>query len=116
MGIGAINIAKVCHEVNRAYCKSIGDDSQVPWEEAPAWQQSSAISGVQAILNDPKITPSMLHVCWMSKKQEDGWTYGPVKDVEKKTHPCMVPYEDLSKHQQTKDHLFHAVVHALKEV
>ena len=28
-------IAKVCHDVNRAYCKSVGDDSQVSWEDAP---------------------------------------------------------------------------------
>ena len=28
-------IARVCHNVNKAYCEAIGDDSQVTWEEAP---------------------------------------------------------------------------------
>ena len=29
-------IARVCHEVNRAYCKALGDESQLPWVDAPA--------------------------------------------------------------------------------
>jgi len=32
MDITKERIAKVCHEVNRAYCAGIGDNSQVPWE------------------------------------------------------------------------------------
>jgi hypothetical protein len=39
--------------------------------------------------------------------------YGEVKDAEKKTHPCIVPYKDLPPEQQAKDHLFKAVVSAL---
>jgi hypothetical protein len=39
-------IAKVAHEVNRAYCQAIGDNSQPTWEEAPGWQRDSAINGV----------------------------------------------------------------------
>ena len=36
------SIARVCHEVNRAYCQALGDDSQPTWEEAPEWQRASA--------------------------------------------------------------------------
>ena len=25
------DIARVCHEVNRAYCQALGDNSQVEW-------------------------------------------------------------------------------------
>lgn len=32
-------IARVCHEVNRAYCQALGDNSQPAWEDAPAWQR-----------------------------------------------------------------------------
>ncbi len=41
-------IARVAHEVNRAYCEACGDYSNVRWEEAPEWQQTSAIEGVKA--------------------------------------------------------------------
>lgn len=33
-------IARVCHEVNRAYCESMGDTSQVPWEDARSGRSS----------------------------------------------------------------------------
>lgn len=28
-------IASICHDANRRYCKTIGDDSQPLWEHAP---------------------------------------------------------------------------------
>ena len=36
----------------------------------------------------------------------DGWVYGIVKDPESKTHPCLVPYQDLPAEQRIKDSLF----------
>ena len=32
-----IEIARIAHEANRAYCQSIGDDSQPNWAEAGLW-------------------------------------------------------------------------------
>jgi hypothetical protein len=103
-------IARLCHEVNKAYCESIGDHSQVSWEEAPEWQQNSAIDGVMFIKASPDTTPEDSHKNWLAHKVKDGWVYGPVKDVEKKEHPCMVPYEELPLEQRVKDYLFRAVV------
>jgi hypothetical protein len=103
-------IARLCHEVNKAYCESIGDHSQVSWEEAPEWQQNSAIDGVMFIKASPDTTPEDSHKNWLAHKVNDGWVYGPVKDVEKKEHPCMVPYEELPLEQRVKDYLFRAVV------
>ena len=40
-------IAIICHEANRAYCKTLGDDSQLPWADAPQWQRDSIIAGVE---------------------------------------------------------------------
>lgn len=106
-------IARVCHEVNRAYCASIGDHSQPSWEDAPAWQRQSAITGVGFIFAHPKAKPSDSHVSWLAEKERDGWKYGPVKDPVKKEHPCFVPYEELPVEQRTKDYLFQAVVRSL---
>jgi hypothetical protein len=107
-------IAKVCHEVNRGYCKAIGDTSQVPWDEAPEWQRKSAIQGVQFVLDDPDSTPENQHESWMDGKRADGWKYGPVKDPAKKEHPAFVPYAELPQEQKIKDHLFKAVVEAMR--
>jgi hypothetical protein len=36
-----LNIAIVCHEANRAYCRTLGDHSQPAWGVTPDWQQKS---------------------------------------------------------------------------
>lgn len=79
-----VDIAKVCHEMNRAYCLSIGDDTLLPWEEASNWQKESIINGVRFHLNNPEATPENSHESWLEQKTKDGWKYGPVKDVTKK--------------------------------
>ena len=107
------SIARVCHEANRAYCRSIGDNSQPSWDEAPDWQRRSAENGVAFQLANPDATPSHSHEEWLKEKAAAGWTYGPVKDPEKKEHPCFVPYEELPEEQKRKDVLFIAVVRAL---
>jgi hypothetical protein len=102
--------ARTAHEANRAYCESLGDMSQPEWLLAPQWQKDSAGEGVWDIIENVNLTPQQSHENWMSFKAKEGWVYGPVKDAEAKTHPCMVPYEQLPKEQQFKDALFGAVV------
>jgi hypothetical protein len=106
-------IASICHEANRRYCATIGDHSQVPWEDAPEWQRASAIKGVEHAIENPNAPPSASHDCWLEEKSATGWKYGPVKDPEKKEHPCFVPYQELPVEQRRKDALFQAVVRAL---
>lgn len=106
-------IARVCHEVNRAYCQSLGDNSQLPWESAPDWQKKSAILGVELHLADHDAGPAASHESWLKQKIADGWKYGPAKNPETKEHPCMVPFAGLPREQQAKDFLFRAVVLAL---
>ncbi len=106
-------IARVAHEVNRAYCAGLGDHSQPAWEDAPDWQRQSAAAGVQAIIDNPGTTPEQSHEGWLAQKAADGWVYGDVKDAQAKTHPCFVPYGDLPQAQRVKDYLFGAVVRSL---
>jgi hypothetical protein len=111
-------IARVCHEVNRAYCQAIGDNSQPEWDEAPDWQVDSAVNGVRAHLEHMSLygkpmPPDMSHQSWLQEKQADGWRYGPVKNPETKEHPCFVPYNQLPAEQRVKDYLFGGVIKAL---
>jgi len=107
------DIARVAHEINRAYCTALGDDSQPSWEEAPTWQRDSAIAGVEFHIINPHVGPEASHGNWMAQKLAEGWKYGPVKNPNIKEHPCLVPFDELPKEQQVKDHLFRGVVHAL---
>jgi hypothetical protein len=107
------SIAKVCHEANRALCAGLCDNSQLPWEDAPQWQRDSAVNGVRFNVENPDAPASASHDSWLEEKRLAGWKFGPVKDAELKEHPCFVPYEELPKEQQAKDHLFKAIVAAL---
>jgi hypothetical protein len=106
------HIAQLAHEVNRAYCAALGDDSQKPWADAPDWQKNSAITGVELHLANPNAGPEASHESWMAQKLEEGWVYGEEKDEVAKTHPCLVPFSELPVEQQAKDFLFRGVVHA----
>jgi hypothetical protein len=108
-------IARVAHEINRAYCLAIGDDSQPSWQDAPEWQVKSAVNGVLFHMEHPNAGPDASHNNWMKEKIEDGWVYGSVKLADAKTHPCIVPFNELPMQQQFKDHLFRQVVHSLKD-
>lgn len=106
-------IARVTHEVNADYCRSLGDFSQTSWETAPQWQKDSAMLGVRMHLANPTATPADSHASWMAQKEKDGWVYGPVKDAEKKEHPCMVAYDELPQEQRSKDYIFRGIIHAI---
>lgn len=108
------NIAQVAHEINKAFCESIGDNSQPTWKDAPEWQKSSAINGVKFHLENPNAGPDESHKSWLKQKEEEGWKYGPVKNPETKEHPCFVSYDELPVNQRSKDYLFKQVVHSLK--
>jgi hypothetical protein len=109
-----INIAKTCHQANKAWCEQNGDFSQKDWDEAADWQRESAIKGVQFRLANPEAGKDSQHNAWKADKEADGWVYGETKDAEAKTHPCIVPFEQLPEFQQKKDALFCAVVDSLK--
>ena len=102
-------VARVLHETNRAFCKAIGDDTQVPWDDAPEWQRDSVIAGI----NCGDLTPEQRHQTWCDYKTDDGWVYGQIKDADAKTHPCLVSCAELPEEQRTKDYLFDAVLQTL---
>lgn len=108
-------IAKVAHEANRALCTAFGDTSQKPWEDAPEWQRASALKGVQLHIDDPHMPASSSHDAWCKDKRDHGWTYGLTKDPDAKTHPCLVPFDQLPGDQQAKDYVFEAIVRSLKQ-
>ncbi len=108
-------IAEVAHEVNKACCEFHGDDTQLPWDEAPDWQRDSSIAGVKFVIENPNATAEDVHDSWVQTKLDAGWFWGPVKDADKKEHPCIVGYDSLPDEQKLKDHLYRAVVTTMAE-
>jgi hypothetical protein len=108
----AEDIASIIHEANRQHRLVMGQAPGPHWGETRAEVRASATNGVVKALEG--YTPEELHQEWVEFKGAQGWTWGPYKDRVNRRHPCMVPYEDLPEHEQVKDHMFIAMVNALR--
>lgn len=113
MSMTVEQVARICHEANRGLCEANGDFSQKPWNDAADWQRESAIKGVEFARANPEAPDSAQHDAWMADKIANGWIYGDTKDADKKTHPCLVPFDQLPDFQRAKDTLFRGIVKAL---
>ena len=107
-------IAKICHQANRAYNQSHDDLSLNDWENTSDDIKQSVINGVEftvgSIVVGKEVTAEIQHAEWVKFKIQQGYVYGEVKDDTKKTHPCIVPFSSLPEFQRKKDELFIAIV------
>lgn len=103
--------AQHAYQGNRLWCRVFGHAPIPPWEDATEEARESVRIGVRGVLTGN--TPRESHASWLRTRIADGWVYGPEKDVEKKTHPCLVPYDELPPDQKAKDTLF---VHTVRAV
>ena len=106
-------IAEVCHEANRVLQRRNDEPVSPEWFEAPEEQRDSVVSGVFHLISDPEATPEESHQEWLRFKERGGWAYGEVKSFRHRTHPNLLPYDQLSSDQRLKDALFHGIVRAL---
>ena len=44
-----------------------------------------------------------VHEVWAETRISQGWTYGEQRNDELKTHPCLVPYEELPESEKEYD-------------
>ena len=51
-----------------------------------------------------------VHAAWMQARISEGWTYGQVRDDERKQTPCLVPYDELSENEKRYDYITAAAV------
>lgn len=103
-------VARMAHEMLRAWCELNADHALKRWEDAPAWQHESTIDAVRFFSDHPGADDGAMHAAWLDQKLRAGWTVGPVKDAQRKQHPCMVPFDQLPADQQFKDRLLRLVI------
>lgn len=44
-----------------------------------------------------------VHEVWAQNRINDGWKYGKERDDDRKTHPCLVPYNELPEDEKEYD-------------
>ena len=103
----SVFIAKAVHHVNNKICEINGEQA-LSWEDLPTYMKDGLISAVEV-----NLPPREGHEAWMKNRLENGWTLGTVKDIEKKTSPCLIPYEELPYAQRIKDSVRQGIVEYL---
>lgn len=113
-------LVAACHSAWYAYAVLALGEPGEPWDAAPEWQRESIRDGVRfwdlwARTYERQVAQATCseevrdnfakasHTNWVDHKMREGWTYGEVKDVETKQHPCLVKYEALPEAQKKKD-------------
>ncbi len=44
-----------------------------------------------------------VHENWSAGRMADGWVYGEMRDDDKRTTPCLVPYSELTEEEKEFD-------------
>lgn len=103
------SLAKAAHEVNRAYCEAMGDNSHAAWDAtAPDLKAIAKQACIGIAMQDHNEEQS--HEAWVAAKRSQGWNFGDKKDEFLKTHPCLTSFANLPIEQQVKDRLWVATV------
>lgn len=108
-------ICMTVHEAIRAWAMANGQPAIPDWADAPDWMKQSTRQSVENVMAHPHQTARDQHDQWLGQKQAAGWRHGDTKSETDRTHPMMVPFDDLPEFEKKKDDLVKAIVRALAE-
>ena len=60
--------------------------------------------------------PEEAHNSWVEAHRKMGWKYGEKRNQIEKTHPDIVPFEELPKDEKDKDAIFLIIIWVVKEL
>ena len=107
------SIARCCAPPAPLEAYAIDDPALGSWDESRGEVRDSARSGVIDLLVNTAWGPQESHEAWLAYKRSHGWSYGTVKSVERRQHPCMVEWSELPAAQRAKDVIFVGIVRSL---
>ena len=100
-------ISRQCHEANALILCTFEHQEYIPWESISQDLKDNTTNSIYEAIrwmhSGNILTPAAIHNFWMDHKKSQGWKYGSTKCAVHKTHPLLVPYEELSPVDQFKD-------------
>lgn len=109
-------IAALAYEARAAYDTASGTaDTPRSWEDAPAYLKASYMAAVAWARENPGASARDAHEARLKAVFLKGWTRGDVIDQEAKTHPNLVPFDELPKDQRQRDEIGMVVIQTLVE-
>lgn len=81
-----------------------------PWDEREDAFRSQFLGVIERQCGPQRSSsPEELHGSWLQAYFSMGWTHGDIYDPDAKTHPDLVPYDDLGQLEKDKDGVFVAL-------
>jgi len=90
--VRAKNLALACYKIGIGQPYSI----DLPKEYLNELMQDTLFQ-ICSLDDSAAITPEKSHKNWMDRKIRYGWIYGETENLEKKTHPNLIPFNSLSE-------------------
>ena len=88
-----------------------------PWADRDGKFRKQFVDIIDKYLNlDVLPTPEEAHNSWMQSYFDMGWEYGETRDTVAKTHPDLLPFNELSQAERDKDAIFLAFVWVAREL
>lgn len=69
----------------------------------PAPRDTSTVDLPRPIRDLTEMLAKNTHENWARQRMDEGWRYGPERNDERKEHPSLVPYEELSESEKDYD-------------
>jgi hypothetical protein len=105
-------LAKILHAATSVLPRDDGS-LVVAWDHLSLESQELAVKAIEHIFENDLQTPEEFHNLWMEGKIDTGWTYGKFS-LENKTHPAILPYNELSDTEKLKDIIWIALTKTWK--
>lgn len=86
------------------------------WENISLEQRNSVKRGIASMLKHKRLTPENAHFEFYDLMTKEGWSYGPAYNADRKEHPALLAWEDLSELQKTTHIIFHSVVRGFQHI
>jgi len=107
-------VAAVAYAANREFSKIVGGKPfNPPWEEYPEDLKLNLIQAVRNTMKQKIVSAKLSHLQWVKDRLDMGYEKGENINWKKKTHPDLVPFEELPMPAQLKSVLFLAIVNSL---
>lgn len=94
-------VARVCWEANRQLQIADGEVYfDEPWDAAPEWRKKITVGTVTLVQSGIITGPGEAHEHWAHSMRLMEWKWGADKDPERRLHPSLVPWEELTPRGQ----------------
>lgn len=69
----------------------------------PSPMDLSSVKLPESLLQLSELIAENVHEVWAKSRMDEGWTYGEKRDDMLKTHPCLIPYNELPEEEKAYD-------------